>query len=506
MILDPGSVDRDLRLRADVCVVGSGAGGSVAAYEFAAAGRSVVVLEEGRYWTSRNFTQLEEEMYLRLYRERGTKPTANHTVLVSQGRALGGSTLVSLCMCFRTPRRILDHWRDRFGLSGLTHEALFPHLERVERRIGARSMTPEELNENNRVLQRGSERLGYRGGLIMHNRTDCLGCGYCALGCAYDRKGDALTTYLDAASKRGARLLPEVHVERVLHDRNRVYGVEGHVRRSRGGRRYAMRIEAPVVVLAAGALESPLLWLRSELPNRHRRVGRNLRLQPCAVVTGVFDDPIRGWEGPPQGYVVDEFLQLETSVEGGFLLFAASAPPVTAASLLPGLGRAHRRLMSEYAHTAGIAFFLHDRSAGEVRRDRQGRTVVEYRLVDADKQDAMRAMGRAAEILFAAGARSVMLPYNDLVELGSREEIPLIEERGILANDPLFVSFQPQGTLAMGDDPRTSVIDPDGRAHAVDGLFVADASVFPTSVAVPPQVSVMAFASRTAERIRAVFG
>ena len=500
MILDPATVDRDLRLEAEVCIVGSGVGGAVVAAEVAAAGRSVVVLEEGRYWTSRDFTQREEEMYPRLYRERGTKPTADYAVLVSQGRALGGSSIASYCLCFRTPHQILDHWQEEHDVAGPTHEELFPHFERVERAIGVRTMGPEHLNANNAILRRGAERLGLRGRFLDHNRTDCLGCGFCALGCAYDRKGDSLTTHLAEASRAGARLLPQVRVDRVRHERGRATGVEGHLR-SKLGRRHAVSVTAPVVVVAAGALESPVLWLRSELPDRGGAVGENLRLQPHLVVSGLFAETVEAWNGVPHSWVVDEYLNLDKKIEGGFLAFAASAQPITTASLLPGVGADHRRLMRSYARMASIAVFLHDRAAGRVSADSRGQTTVEYQLDDDDEADVMEAIRRAADILFAAGATSVVLPYNDRVQIRSRAEASIVEERGILANDPLLFSLQPQGTLRMSSGPRYGVVDAFGRAWGVAGLYVADASVFPTSVAVPPQITVMAFASRTASAI-----
>ena len=501
MILETSTVHGDVTLSGDVCVVGSGAGGSVVAAELAAGGKSVVLLEEGHYWTSDDFTQREEEMYPRLYRERGTKPTADYTVLVSQGRALGGSTLASFCLCFRAPHQILAHWAERFGLAELSHEAMFPYFERVEQRIGVKDMGPEHANANNRVLMRGAERLGFRGRFMKHNRTDCLGCGYCAIGCAYDRKGDALTTYLAMASKAGARIVPDVHVDTVRHEHGAVAGVTGQFLRSKSRKRFALRVDARTVVLAAGALESPMLWFRSRLPDPNRLAGRNLHLHPHVVVAGVFDETIAFWQGIPQSYVVDEFLNLDKSIDGGYLTVAAAAQPVGAAALLPGLGRDHRRLMDSYARTAGIACFLHDRSSGQVTSDPRGQAVIEYRLNDEDKHDVMNAMRRSCEILFAAGATSVVLPYNDLVEIHRRPAIKVIEERGILANDPLFLSFHPQGTLPMGRDARESVVDSFGAAHGIKGLYVADASVFPTSVAVPPQITVMALATRTAERI-----
>ncbi len=501
MIVDTSSIGGDIVLEADVCIIGSGAGGSVVAAELASAGKSVVMLEEGHYWTSADFTQREEEMYPRLYRERGTKPTADYAVLVSQGRAVGGSTLASFCLCFRTPHQILAHWAERFGLADLSHEALFPHFERVEQRIRVSEMGPEDLNANNRVLVRGADRLGLRGRFLRHNRTDCVGCGYCAIGCAYDRKGDALTTYLTTASKAGARIIPDAYVDKIRHQRGTVLGVNGRFTALQGPKRPRFRVDAPVVVLAAGAIESPMLWFRSALPDPYGIAGRTLHLHPYAVITGVLEETIAAWQGAPQSYVVDEFLNLDKSIEGGFLMIAASAQPIAAAASFPGIGRDHRRLMDGYARTAGIAFFLHDRSSGRISADARGQAVIEYRLNDEDKHDVMAAMRRAGEILFAAGAKAVVLPYNDLVELHHRADVKVIEERGVLANDPLFLSFHPQGTLPMGRDVRSAIVDAFGAAHHAKGLYCADASVFPTSVAVPPQITVMALATRTAQHI-----
>jgi choline dehydrogenase-like flavoprotein len=202
VILDVSTVGRDLHLTADACVVGSGAGGSVAAARLQRAGLSTVVLEEGAYVTSRAMNQREEDMYVRLYRQRGTQPTADFAVLVSQGRVLGGSTIVGNCVCMRPPRQILDAWRDQHRVAELDFEALFPHVERIEREIGVAEIADDGLNENNRGLRRGSERLGYRGRILHHNRRECLGCGYCSIGCAYERKGDALATHLGEASRR----------------------------------------------------------------------------------------------------------------------------------------------------------------------------------------------------------------------------------------------------------------------------------------------------------------
>ena len=502
MILDSATVDANVTLDADVCVIGSGAGGAVVACELAESGRSVVMIEDGSYLRSDDFVQREEVMYPRLYREGGTKATADYTALVSQGRAVGGSTVASFCLCVRPPGPLLTYWARQLQLPGLEHEAMHPFFRKVEKRIGARRILPEQVNGNSSKLQLGSEKLGYRGYLPLHNRTDCLGCGYCALGCTYDRKGDMLTTYVPAASRAGALIVPDCQVLQVVTQQGRAVGVAGVFRRSRTGGAFTLKVKAEIVVLAAGAINSPRIWRQSRLPDPADQVGRNLRLQPQVVVTALYPEPVEAWKGIPQGYVVDEFLTLGGRAAGsGYLLVPSFAHPVTAASMLPGYGGEHRELMTLYPRLGAIAVLLHDHTRGRLEFEDAGPPSVSYRLGGSDEDQLLDAMAKASEISFAAGAEKVFLPYNDVVTIGKRGAYQAIRERGVRVNDPLFLSYQPQGTLRMGSDARQSVVDAQGEAHAVRNLFVCDASVFPTSVAVPAQLTVMALATRTAQHI-----
>ncbi len=503
MILDTATIDRDVSLTADVCIVGSGAGGAVVAHELAAKGRSVVVVEEGPYVTSRDFTQREEQMLPLLYADQNLRTAVDSTVVISQGRAVGGSTVPSFCVCVRTPRQILAHWAKRFGLSGVEIEALAPFFERVESVAQVRPLVPEDVNKNNEKLKIGADRLGFRNYLPAHNRIQCVGCGYCALGCAYDRKGDALTVHLPAASRSGAIIIPDCRAEHIETQDGRAVGIRGRFLRARVDKPYALTVRAGAVVLAAGAIGSPALWLRSQLPNPHQQVGSNLHLHPEVVMGAVFAEEIAGWRGIPQSVIVDEFLELDQRIEGGYLLTACFAQPVAAASMLPGFGAEHRAVISDYARLALAAVMLHDRTVGRVELDSNGRVSISYHLNDEDRGDLLDGMRRLADVFFASGAQRVILPYNELVELTRRGEYRAIDEHSFRANDPLLFAYHPQGTLRMGSDSKRSVVNGVGEAHAVKRLFVADASVFPTSTAVPPQLSVMAFALRTAQHIAA---
>jgi len=503
MILDTVTVDRDVALSADVCVVGSGAGGAVMAQELATSGRSVVVVEEGSYMVGRDFTQREEQMVPRLYADQGARATVDTTAMIFQGCVVGGSTVSSYCVCERTPRPVLAHWSTALGIPGVRAENMLPFFARVEAMANVRPLVADDLNKNNRQLKTGADRLGFRNHLPAHNRIECLGCGYCALGCTYDRKADALSVHLPAASQRGAVIVPDCRIERISVTDGRATGVTGRFLRSHGGHPYALRVRAATVVLAAGAIGSPVLWLRSQLPNTYRQVGRHLHLQPMVAVGALFDEEIAGWRGIPQTVIVDQFLDLDHAVEGGYLIYPFFAQPIATASLLPGFGADCRRLMEAYPRLALAAVMLHDRTTGRVELDASGRPSISYLLNDDDRSDLLDGMRRLADIHFASGAQRVILPYDPLIELARRGDYRAIDERPLRANDPLLFSYHPQGTMRMGTDPKRSVVNGVGEAHEVKRLFVADASIFPTSTAVPPQLSVMAFALRTAQHIAA---
>ena len=498
MILATETVDRDVVLTADVCVVGSGAGGATVARALSARGRSVVVIEEGPYLDSRRFTQREESMVPLLYSQLGLRAVTDATVMIVHGAVVGGSSVVSDCVCERLPPALLSQWSERFGLKGLGPAKLAPYFERAEAQAHVQPLAPTDVNANNAALKTGAERLGIRYRLVAHNRVDCVGCGYCALGCAYDRKAEARTVDIPAASRAGAVIVPDCRVERIVLENGYAAGVSGRFLRSHGGRAHTLGVRARAVVVAGGAIGSPTLWLRSQLPNTHRRVGRHLHLLPQVVVAAEFPDEIACWKGIPQAVVVDQFLDLERRAGGGYCFAPFTAHPIALAALLPGFGGDQRALMQVYPRLAMAAVRLHDRTAGRVELDPAGQLAVAYHLSETERANLLDGMRRLTDLYLAAGATRVVLPYNALVEVTRRGEFRAIDERPWHANDPLLFSYHPQGTLRMGTDPKRSVVDEYGRAHEVRGLFVADASVFPSSTAVPPQLAVMALAQRTA--------
>ena len=364
---------RDAELRAAVCVIGTGAGGAALIGRLAERGVDVVAVEAGAHVGAADYDQHEHSMLPLLYQDAGLRATADQAIGILQGCGVGGSTLHNTGMVYPPPPGVLERWRREHALP-LDQ----PEMESlVELVLGARRavpIPPVRINANNDMLRRGAAALGWRYRVPLHNRVECSGCGYCMLGCAYNRKTNAAFGYLPRAVAGGARILSGAQTVRIrgrAGDRR----VECLVLDERGawtGARFTIR--APIVVLAAGALDTPALLLRSGLGND--RVGAGLRLHPAAFVAAEFAEPIVAWRGVPQSVIIEEFAPyLEDGGEGYLLVANAANTPGLTAALVPGLGPAHRAAMLRAAHQAGASVLLHDESAGRVMVRRSGRPV-----------------------------------------------------------------------------------------------------------------------------------
>jgi choline dehydrogenase-like flavoprotein len=503
VIVTLGDQESDLALQADVCVIGSGAGGAVAAAELAEGGRSVVVLEQGPHWTAKDFSQREDEMLPRLFEEGGLRQTTDGAIQILQGRSVGGSTVHNLCYCLRTPDAILRMWQKEHGLAELTPEALAPSFARVERGLKVKPIRKDEVNALNRLVRRGADTLGYSGFVTKHNREGCVQSGYCLLGCSYDAKQSMLITYVPRADAAGARIYAGARVERIEADGGRVKRVLGRGVSPEGEVRGSFEVSARAVVLAAGAVNSPDLLLRSGLANGSGQVGANLHLHPSVIATGFFDEEIHAYRGIPQSSYIDEFIDLERDPHSGYVLMPIIAFPALTAAMTPGFGRAHSGLMRDYAKTAGLLVLLHDRTSGRVASGgSQAKPRIDYALEARDAEQIAEGLVHCAEVLFAAGARRVLIPYQPeplLLERG--DDLTEIARRGAAHGQLTTASTHPQSTCRMGADPKRSVVGPWGECHEVEGLFVADMGVFPTSLGAPPQITTAMFGDRTAHHI-----
>ena len=496
---DPAAPRASLRIRqgragevieADVCVIGSGAGGGVAAAVLAAAGKKVVVLERARPRFEDQFDGHELPGYASLFLDRGIAATEDRAIALLAGSALGGGTVVNWNTSLRISAAVADEWRAA-GVDGLDE-----HYDAVERRIDV-DTDESARNGPNAALERGARALGLRVATIARNVKGCGDCGPCTLGCRRGAKQSTMRTFLVDACADGAEIVT-ADVRRIDTEKGQVVGVTA---RAGSG---DLRVRARRVALAGGAVLSPALLLRSGIAAE--QAGRGFHLHPVAVTSGVYADDLGGtWSGVPQSVLVDDFSEVEGAY--GFRLEVPQAYPGILAASFPWWGaEAHRSRAADARHIAPFIGIVRDRTEGRVVIDRQGEAVVRYANGDLERRLLERAMIESARIHAAAGARRVFTLHTPPLEREASavgELVAEIARRGLATNRVALFSAHQMSSCRIGAARATSVADPEGQVWGVCGLFVTDASAFPSASGVNPMMTVMALARRTASRMRA---
>lgn len=466
----------------DVLVVGSGCGGSTAAWDLARAGREVLVLEEGGDRTGLQLTQRDGEMYDDLYMDRGGRATEDLGIAVLQGRALGGGGVVNCSDVVPIGDPVLRCWQARFGLSGFSPEALLPHTRRALEDLHARRPREDQQNRNNQLLREGAQKLGWRGEVMMHNRVGCAGLGTCMIGCPADAKMGPRFVAVPGALKAGARFWLRARAVRIEGGAGELKTVR--VRRlDAAGHREGeeITVRARTVILAANAIASAQLLLRSGLGNEH--VGRHLSLQPQLPVTAFFDEEVRLFHGIPQSYAVTQFEEPDDARRGwwGYRIEAIGGTPGIVASLLPRLGAEGKELMQRYPHMAAVLCLLPDEPRGTVRVERSGRLRIGYRLDEEQKARFRAAAASAARLFFAAGAREVLVPCVPPIVLRSTGDLPRLDALSLAPCTAPLLSAHQQGTVRFAPSEKEGGADPQGQVYGTRGVYVFDSSGFPTS-------------------------
>jgi choline dehydrogenase-like flavoprotein len=507
----PGdTLDRDLDLEGDVAIVGTGAGGAISAEILARAGLRVVMVEEGAYNTAQDFTLREVPTFARLYQDGAVRPTRDGALSVVQGRTVGGSTTVNWTSSFRTPEPTLQHWQQSHGIEGLGHEDLAPWFEAIEERL---HIAPWEVhNANNALLARGAEQLGWRHGVIRRNVRNCVSLGYCGLGCPVDAKQSMAVTAIPDALDHGAVLATRVRAERLQLSGDRVTAIEGLALDARGVRPTGRRVwlRAPWVIVAAAAINSPALLMRSAVPDPHGRLGTRTFLQTHNYSLAFMPEPVNSFYGAPQSIYTDQFTWRDgVTGRAGFNMEAAGAQPVVSMNFWKEVGTEMadfaRRLPHLHVLVSQIRDGFHpDSPGGEVHLRDDGSAVLDYPINDFIWDGVRSSYLAMAECQFAAGAESVHPACSDATTYRSwgeaRAAIPALRLR---SPNVFLNSTHPLGGCAMGGEPRTSVVDASGRHHQVMNLAVFDGSVFPTSLGVNPCLSIYALAARNATALAA---
>ncbi|MCB9665536.1 MAG: GMC family oxidoreductase [Alphaproteobacteria bacterium] len=480
-------------LVADVVVVGSGPAGAVVARELATAGLGVVVVEEGPWIEAADHPADALGAMALSYRGMGAQVVLGRALMpLVQGRRVGGSAAINGAICWRLPRDVHADWvaQDPALADALPWTELEEVTDRVEAELGVAPTLPEIAGPKNLLLARGADALGLAHRPIRRNVRGCAGLGRCLQGCPAGHKQSPEVAQLPEALARGATLLHDVEVVGLAHARGRVQGVAA---RAAGGGTVVVR--APRVVLAASAVQTPGLLLASGLSQGP--VGRHFQCHPGVSMAGRFPEVVRAWEGATQGH---EVIGLRRE---GLKFEALGHPAGVLASRVPGVGRALGRAVADLDHWADWGVAVRSRTEGRVRRV-LGRTVVTWSPSADDVRQFRRGLQVLGELFLAAGAERVAPHVAGLpATLATPAEVAALAQGPRRASAYQGAITHLFGTCRMGSDPRRAVVRPDFRHHHVDGLWIADSSVFPSNTGVNPQVSIMALATICARRMLA---
>jgi choline dehydrogenase-like flavoprotein len=478
----------------DVVVVGSGAGGAVAATVLAEAGLEVAVLEAGPYLDRHTYPDEPLAALRALYRDGGLTVAAGRPAIPTPvGRAVGGTTVINSGTCFRAPEDLLADWASDHGIDWATE--LDPDYAQGEEMLAVEPVDPERMGRNGQLLREGAEALGVSHMPLRRNAGDCVQCSSCPNGCRLDAKRAMHVSYLPRAVAAGARVRAGVEARRIAFEGGRAVAVDCTASGADGAGPRPFQVRArQAVVLAGGAFGTPELLLRSGFRS-NGQLGRNLRIHPACWVGARFEEEVRGWDGVMQSYAVDEWEH-----DHGVLLEATFTPLAFGGQWLPGTGVEHQRRLLEFDHLASTGVHLSDRSSGRVALGRDGSLRIGYQLTRDDAIRMSFGIARAAELFYAAGATEVYPQISGMPTI-PRERIADLESSSPPRSRMRLEAFHPMGTARMDADSRRGVVGTDGAVHGAEGLYVADGSLLPSSIGVNPMMTIIAMASRVSRQM-----
>lgn len=505
--IDASTLLSDQHFAVDVVIIGSGAGGGIAAELCAKAGLKVLLLEEGAWYQREHFVMEERWAYPQLYQEGAARKTRDQAISILQGRTVGGSTTVNWTTSIRTPQQTLAYWQSEFGLD-FSAESLTPYFELAEQRLNIHSW-PVPPNANNAKLQQGCEALGWEYTVINRNVNGCANLGYCGMGCPINAKQSMLVSTIPEAMRLGATLISRISVRRILWQHDKVIGLEAVPVDQYFQPRTDIKltVTARHYIVAAGAIGSPALLLRSKVPNPSGRLGKHTYLHPTVISGAVFAEQINGHSGAPQSIYSDQFVWPAESSQAGYKLEVPPNHPVLMATKLTGMAEQHAVLMQQFNQLQVTIALLRDgfhpqSQGGTVQLDSAGQPVLDYPLTDYLWQGMRRALLSMAELQFAAGALQV-LPINHQAEAYRKWS----QAKAAIANLPMaplqqtVVSAHVMGGCNMSASAQRGVVNQEGRHFQLENLSVFDGSILPSSLGANPQLTIYGLIWRNSQRL-----
>jgi len=496
MIVNTAQLNRDIDEFFDIAIVGSGAGGAVAAFELSKQGYSVAMLEEGGFYSTEGFTSSTVIQKKNLYRNNGmTVVYGRPNIRIMEGRAVGGSTVINNGIVQRIPLNVLKRWRWESGITLFKGEYFNPILSDVEKRINAHR-DPESLLKHNNILASGAEKLGYKYYINKRAIHDCVGTNWCSFGCPTGGKDSALVNYIPLALKSGCTIFTHSRVNKLLFDGRRIIGISGSIINSENpDSEFKITIKAKVVILACGAIQTPILLLRNKIKSESNLVGQNLSLHPFSNIVAVYDDNISAYDQVQHTLEISEF-------SDNIKFFSSFLPPSVVSTLMPYIGFKSYEKLKEYINHGILAgVLIKDSSRGRIKTGPFNLNIPYYKINSFDVKNLIYGLALLAEICFLSGAKKVLLPILGFQELRGIDEIEKLFSIKIRAKDLDISSYHLMGTCRMGIDPQNSVTNDKGEIWGLENLFISDSSLFPSPIGVNPGLTVMGLATHISREI-----
>lgn len=485
--------------RTDVLVIGTGAGGAVVGAELAQEGVEVTFVEEGSYNPTSSFTPHAGESVPRMYRDGGaTMILGRAPIPFIEGRTVGGTTVLNGGMTYRAPDNVLDDWQRITGTDELGIRGMEDDFAKVESIVSAKHQHEASVGNDNRLMAQGAKRMGWKVVVNRRNQESCVGANNCVFGCPTGAKQSTLVSYMPRAMQAGARCLTEVRIHKLWIEKGKCVGAIGRaidpLTRRAGP---TVRVRANATVVACGAVQTPLLLHRHRVGRKSKQLGRNFLCHPNVKILAEYPGEVNSWQG------VSQWCQIREFHDEGIYFAENMVPPTAVAAKMPFDGPEAWEFMKRYNNMVMSGVLVEDSTTGTVKRGPFGTPIIRYDITDHDHERFLKGTRLLAEMHFEMGAERVLLPFANMHEARSVDDLRKIDAKVQRAETLELFTVHLMGSARMGASEDNSVVDLDGQIWDLPGAYVADASLFPTAIGVNPQITIMALGTRVARRMLA---
>lgn len=510
-IFEARDITQDQTLTTQVCVIGTGCGGATVAKKLTDHGLDVIMLDQGGYYPAQRMDQRELNMAGKISAERNFASSHDGGNLLLYGNNVGGASVHYWADSYRTPVEKLEQWAQEYHITGHSMADLLPAFEELEANLHIHAATDPYFNRMNQLLRKGSETLGWRGHRVPQARKNCVKSGHCMQGCLYDAKQSQMVTHIPQALAQGARLYANAQAQQLVMEGDKVKClsvamIDAATNRPNG---IKLSINADAYVLAAGGFSSAYFLMQQGLKKQLPQLGKHFSMNPSVMVHGIYDEEIILWRNIPAAWGIDHFWQRQYRngqyQEGGYLLMPNQIQPAMFAATLPLYGVEHQQVMEQLPNIGGTISWIDDveDELGEIRIKRDGSREVYYPYGPTTKAVLKDSIKKQAELQFAVGAKQLIIAGHQGITLNSMDDLTRLENLTVSAGGLMLASPHPGGGCRMGLNATDSVVNSDHQVHGFHNLYVADSSVFPTSSALDPSLTIMAFSHIAAKCIAA---